>query len=128
MKQNLANGFKNTTHISQNKQVSHRSKVTKYLLALLCNFFLVSFCTEDQNRQTATEALLHSVVLRLGALFVLMLTVGDWSDVLHVLVTFLGEAACLLPSQDLLRAVLKVNHLVHSQQFYQYIFIIYFCI
>lgn len=68
---------------------------------------------EDQNRQTGSEALLHSVVLRLGALLVLMLTVGDWSDVLHILIAFLGEAACLLPSQDLLRATLKVcvNHL-----------------
>lgn len=59
---------------------------------------------------------MHTVVLRLGALLVLMLTVGDWSDVLHVLITFLGEAVCLLPSQDLLQAVLKVcvNHLFHS--------------
>lgn len=117
-----------TTHISENKQVSHRSKVTKCPLTLLCHFFLVSFCTEDQNRQTGTEALLHTVVLRLGALLVLMLTVGDWSDVLHILVSFLGEAVCLLPSQDLLRAVLKVIHLVHSQWFFQYFCIIYFCI
>lgn len=72
-----------------------------------CVTFILS-CTEDQNRQTGTEALLHSVVLRLGALLVLMLTIGDWSDVFHVLITFLGEAVCLLPSQDLLQAVLKV--------------------
>lgn len=89
---------------------------TKYLFVLLCHVF-VSFCTEDQNRQTGSQALSHTVVLRLGALLVLMLTVGDWSDVLHVLIAFLGEAACLLPSQDLLQAVLKVcvNHLFHSQ-------------
>lgn len=37
-----------------------------------------------------------------------MLTVGDWSDVIHVLITFLGEAVCLLPSHDLLEAVLQV--------------------
>lgn len=66
------------------------------------------FCTEDQNRQAVTEAQLHSVVLRLGALLVLMLTVGHWADVLHVLMAFLGEAVCLLPSQDLLRAAMKV--------------------
>lgn len=39
-----------------------------------------------------------------------MLTVGDWSDVLHVLITFLGEAVCLLPSQDLVEAVLEVRN------------------
>lgn len=37
-----------------------------------------------------------------------MVTAGDWSDVLQVLITFLGEAVCLLPSQDLLEAVLVV--------------------
>lgn len=68
----------------------------------------VLFYAEDQNRQTGTDAQLHSVVLRLGALLVLMLTVGNWSDVFHVLIAFLGEATCLLPSQDLLQAVLKV--------------------
>lgn len=68
----------------------------------------VLFYAEDQNRQTGTEAQLHIVVLRLGALLVLMLTVGNWSDVFHVLIAFLGEATCLLPSRDLLQAVLKV--------------------
>lgn len=66
-----------------------------------------SCCTEDQNRQTGTEALFHTVVLRLGGILVLMLTMGGWSDVLHVLMAFLGEAVCLLPCQDLLQAVLK---------------------
>lgn len=66
------------------------------------------FRTEDQNRQAVNQAQLHSVVLRLGALLVLMLTVGHWADVLHVLMAFLGEAVCLLPSQDLLEAAVKV--------------------
>lgn len=73
---------------------------------------MTSFCgffsAEDQNRQAVTEAQLHSVVLRLGSMLVLMLTVGHWADVLHVLMAFVGEAVCLLPSQDLLRAAMKV--------------------
>ncbi|XP_041801566.1 transmembrane protein 82-like [Chelmon rostratus] len=72
----------------------------------LCYTMLLVYMQEHQNRQTGTEALLHTAVLRLGALLVLMLTVGDWSDVLQVLITFLGEAVCLLPSQDLLQAEL----------------------
>ncbi|XP_023269970.1 transmembrane protein 82-like [Seriola lalandi dorsalis] len=72
----------------------------------LCYTMLVVYIQADQHRQASAEGLLHTVVLRLGALLVLMLTVGEWSDVLHVLITFLGEAACLLPSQDLLQAVL----------------------
>lgn len=35
---------------------------------------------------------------------VLMLTVGRWADVLHILMCFLGEASCLLPTMDLLNA------------------------
>ncbi|XP_058486945.1 transmembrane protein 82-like [Solea solea] len=73
----------------------------------LCYTMLVAYIQENQNRQTGAEALVHTAVLRLGAVLVLMLTVGDWSDVLHVLIAFLGEAACLLPSRDLLQAVLK---------------------
>ncbi|XP_034441999.1 transmembrane protein 82-like isoform X1 [Hippoglossus hippoglossus] len=71
----------------------------------LCYTMLVIYIQADQNRQTGAQALWHTAVLRLGALLVLMLTVGDWSDVLHILISFLGEAACLLPSQDLLQAV-----------------------
>ncbi|XP_040058926.1 transmembrane protein 82 [Gasterosteus aculeatus] len=73
----------------------------------LCYTLLVVYIQEDQRRQTGTEAMLHTVVLRLGALLVLMLTMGNWSDVLHVLFSFLGEAVCLLPSQDLLKAALQ---------------------
>ncbi|XP_037304165.2 transmembrane protein 82-like [Pungitius pungitius] len=73
----------------------------------LCYTMLVVYIQADQQRQTGAEALLHTVVLRLGALLVLMLTVGHWSDVLHVLFSFLGEAVCLLPSQDLLKAALQ---------------------
>lgn len=35
---------------------------------------------------------------------VLMLTVGRWADVLHILMCFLGEAGCLIPTKDLLDA------------------------
>ncbi len=109
-----------TQLVWENKLVWLHSKVSyiavgtipfRVIVKLFC-----SFCTEDQNRQTGTGAILHTVVLRLGALLVLMLTVGDWSDVLHILITFLGEAVCLLPSQDLLKAALKVcvNQLLHS--------------
>ncbi|AWP02815.1 putative transmembrane protein 82-like [Scophthalmus maximus] len=73
----------------------------------LCYTMLVVYIQEDQNRQIGAEGLFHTAVLRQGALLVLMLTVGDWSDVLQVLITFLGEAACLLPSQDLLQDMLK---------------------
>ncbi|XP_019957241.2 transmembrane protein 82-like [Paralichthys olivaceus] len=85
--------------------LSQKDSLKLWTPLTLCYTMLVVYIQEDQNRQTGAEALWHTAVLRLGALLVLMLTVGDWSDVLHVLISFLGEAACLLPSQDLLQAV-----------------------
>ncbi|CAL8337076.1 unnamed protein product [Lota lota] len=73
----------------------------------LCYAMLVAYIQEERQRQAGLEVLLRSVVLRLGSLIVLMLTVGHWSDVFQVLITFLGEAVCLLSSQDLIVALLK---------------------
>ncbi|KAM9859335.1 transmembrane protein 82-like [Aulostomus maculatus] len=88
--------------------LSQKDALKFWIPLTLCYTMLVVYIQEDQQRKTAAEALFHSVVLRLGALLVLMLTVGNWCDVLHVLITFLGEAVCLLPSQDLLQAALKL--------------------
>lgn len=59
---------------------------------------------EDQHRLPSSKAVLNTVVVRLGGLMVLMLTVGRWADVLHILMCFLGEASCLIPTMDLLDA------------------------
>ncbi|XP_029007198.1 transmembrane protein 82-like [Betta splendens] len=75
----------------------------------LCYTAVVVYSPEDQHQQSGTDTLLQTAFQRLGALLVLMLTVGDWSDFFQVFITFLGEAVCLLPSQDLLEAVLEDN-------------------
>lgn len=59
---------------------------------------------EEQHRLPGSQAVLNTVVVRLGGLMVLMLTVGRWADVLHILMCFLGEASCLIPTKDLLDA------------------------
>lgn len=59
---------------------------------------------EEQHRLPGSQAVLNTVVVRLGGLTVLMLTVGRWADVLHILICFLGEACCLIPTMDLLDA------------------------
>ncbi|KAM8867965.1 transmembrane protein 82-like [Synchiropus picturatus] len=83
----------------------------------LCYTLLLVYIQEGQRGQTPAEALLHNVLLRLGALLVLMLTVGHWSDVLHVLLAVLGEAVCLLPSNDLLQiAFQKECEDIHLQK------------
>lgn len=70
-----------------------------------------SECAEEQHRLPSGQAVLNTVVVRLGGLTVLMLTVGRWADVLHILICFLGEASCLLPTMDLLDAASsQVSH------------------
>ncbi|XP_066529331.1 transmembrane protein 82 [Hoplias malabaricus] len=68
----------------------------------ICYTLLIIYMHDEQHRQPERQALLNTVVVRLGGLLVLMLTVGRWADVLHILVCFIGEATCLLPAQDLL--------------------------
>lgn len=64
---------------------------------------MLFFCSaEEQHSQPSSQVVLNTVVVRLGGLTVLMLTVGHWADVLHILMCFLGEASCLIPNRDLL--------------------------
>ncbi|XP_071331435.1 transmembrane protein 82 [Trachinotus anak] len=70
----------------------------------ICYTLLVVYMQEDQHRLPGSQAVLNAVVVRLGGLMVLMLTVGRWADVLHILMCFLGEASCLIPNKDLLDA------------------------
>ncbi|XP_006785416.1 transmembrane protein 82 [Neolamprologus brichardi] len=70
----------------------------------ICYTLLVVYMQEEQHRLPSGQAVFNAVVVRLGGLMVLMLTVGRWADVFHILICFLGEASCLLPTKDLLDA------------------------
>ncbi|XP_027880368.1 transmembrane protein 82 isoform X3 [Xiphophorus couchianus] len=70
----------------------------------ICYTLLVVYMQEEQHRLPSSQAVLNAVVVRLGGLMVLMLTVGCWADVFHILICFLGEASCLIPNMDLLDA------------------------
>ncbi|XP_028854988.1 transmembrane protein 82-like isoform X2 [Denticeps clupeoides] len=61
--------------------------------------------TEEQQRLPVEQVMLQSVGLRLGGLLVLLLMVGHWADVAHILFTLLGEVVCLLSSHDLVRTL-----------------------
>uniref|UniRef100_A0A8C7ICQ7 Uncharacterized protein n=1 Tax=Oncorhynchus kisutch TaxID=8019 RepID=A0A8C7ICQ7_ONCKI len=52
----------------------------------LRKLMIIIFYSEEQHHQ----------------LMVLMLIVGRWADVVHIILCFLGEASCLIPSRDLL--------------------------
>ncbi|XP_045931778.1 transmembrane protein 82-like isoform X1 [Micropterus dolomieu] len=67
----------------------------------LCYAILVVYIQGSESAHGHTGPVAHCSSAT-GSL--LMLTVGNWSDVLHILISFLGEAVCLLPSLDLLQA------------------------
>ncbi|XP_037540268.1 transmembrane protein 82 [Nematolebias whitei] len=70
----------------------------------ICYTLLVVYMQEEQHCLPSSQAVFNAVMVRLGGLMVLMLTVGRWADVLHILMCFLGEAGCLIPANDLLDA------------------------
>ncbi|XP_028303196.1 transmembrane protein 82-like [Gouania willdenowi] len=87
--------------------LSQRDALKLWTPLTLCYSMLLFYMREEQSRQTAAEFLLHTVVMRLGGLLVLMLLLGHWSDIFDILIAFIGEAVCLLPSGDLLQATVK---------------------
>lgn len=59
---------------------------------------------EESRQSTGRGLVLRTVVVRMGGLFILLLTVGRWTDILHVFVSLLGELWCLLLSGILLES------------------------
>ncbi|KAG5275086.1 hypothetical protein AALO_G00143410 [Alosa alosa] len=70
----------------------------------LCYILLLLRVLEDQQSSPGGQAMLRSAGLRVVTLFVWLLMVGNFTDVLQVLFCFLGESVCLLPSLGLLRS------------------------
>uniref|UniRef100_A0A672GRL1 Transmembrane protein 82 n=1 Tax=Salarias fasciatus TaxID=181472 RepID=A0A672GRL1_SALFA len=75
-----------------NQQFLSASEALRFWTPLtICYTLLVVYMQEEQHRMPGSQAVFNSVVVRLGGLMVLMLTVGRWADVLHILMCFLGE-------------------------------------
>ncbi|XP_071623318.1 transmembrane protein 82 isoform X1 [Heliangelus exortis] len=65
----------------------------------ICYTLLVIYMQEGPG-----QSIYQTVLVRMGGLFILLLTVGQWADVLHVLVSLLGEFWCLLQAGALLES------------------------
>ncbi|XP_071305476.1 transmembrane protein 82 isoform X1 [Agelaius tricolor] len=70
----------------------------------ICYTLLVVYMQEESRQSTGRGAAFRTVVMRMGGLFILLLTVGRWTDILHVFVSLLGELWCLLHSGVLLES------------------------
>ncbi|NXJ99009.1 TMM82 protein, partial [Corythaixoides concolor] len=70
----------------------------------ICYALLVVYMQEEPRASAGGRAVYQTALVRLGGLFILLLTVGRWSDVLHVFVSLLGEFWCLLRARAMLEA------------------------
>ncbi|XP_056364223.1 uncharacterized protein LOC130261728 isoform X2 [Oenanthe melanoleuca] len=70
----------------------------------ICYTLLVVYMQEESRQSAGRGLVFRTVLVRMGGLFILLLTVGRWTDILHVLVSLLGELWCLLRSGVLLES------------------------
>ncbi|XP_054078346.1 transmembrane protein 82 isoform X1 [Rissa tridactyla] len=70
----------------------------------ICYTLLVVYMQEESRQSAGGRAVYQTVLVRMGGLFILLLTVGRWTDVFHVLISLLGELWCLLRAGVMLEA------------------------
>ncbi|NXC43325.1 TMM82 protein, partial [Penelope pileata] len=70
----------------------------------ICYTLLVVYMQEEQRQSAGGRAAFQTVLVRMGGLFILLLTVGRWTDILHIFLSLLGELWCLLRAGVLLAA------------------------
>ncbi|MGH0132420.1 UNVERIFIED_CONTAM: hypothetical protein FKN15_049808 [Acipenser sinensis] len=86
-----------------NKDFLSTSEAMRFWTPLtICYTLLVIYMQEEQQQNPSEQMALQTVFVRMGGLLILMLTVGKWLDVLHILVSLLGEVWCLLRTRAML--------------------------
>ncbi|XP_078095135.1 transmembrane protein 82 [Mustelus asterias] len=81
----------------------------------ICYTLLVIYMQEEQKQNPSEQSIYQTVGVRMGGLLILTLTVGTWADVLHVLLSLVGEMLCLLQAGTMIKACRQqdsseVNH------------------
>ncbi|XP_063798150.1 transmembrane protein 82 [Pseudophryne corroboree] len=61
----------------------------------ICYTLLVIYMQEEQNQKPTEQMAYQTVFVRMGGLLILMMTVGRWSDILHIFISLVGELWCL---------------------------------
>ncbi|XP_075394465.1 transmembrane protein 82 [Tenrec ecaudatus] len=69
----------------------------------ICYTLLVIYMQEEQRQHPGMQGQVQTVLVRMGGLFVLLLTVGRWLDLLGILASLLGELWCLAGTLSLLQ-------------------------
>ncbi|XP_045630665.1 transmembrane protein 82 isoform X2 [Ursus americanus] len=69
---------------------------------VICYALLVIYMQEEQRQHPDLQSHVQTLLVRMGGLFVLLLTVGSWLDLLGVVLSLLGELWCLAGTRTLL--------------------------
>ncbi|XP_072442677.1 transmembrane protein 82 isoform X1 [Chiloscyllium punctatum] len=62
----------------------------------ICYTLLIIYMQEEQKQNPTEQTVYQTVGVRMGGLLILTLTIGKWMDVLHVILSLIGELLCLL--------------------------------
>ncbi|XP_053307841.1 transmembrane protein 82 [Spea bombifrons] len=62
----------------------------------ICYTLLVIYMQEEQHQNPTEQMAFQTVFVRMGGLLILMMTVGRWSDILHIIISLVGEIWCLI--------------------------------
>ncbi|XP_044138414.1 transmembrane protein 82 [Bufo gargarizans] len=62
----------------------------------ICYTLLVIYMQEEQHQNPTEQMAYQTVFVRMGGLLILMMTVGRWSDILHIFISLVGELWCLV--------------------------------
>ncbi|ETE66131.1 Solute carrier family 25 member 35, partial [Ophiophagus hannah] len=77
-----------------------------WLLQLTC-FLPSAWLTEEQHHNPNQQMAFQTAFVRMGGLLVLLMTVGQWRDILNILISLAGEIWCLMRSGSMLEACRK---------------------
>ncbi|XP_057289008.1 transmembrane protein 82 isoform X2 [Pezoporus wallicus] len=81
----------------------------------ICYTLLIIYMQEEPQQSSGRRPVLQTVLVRMGGLFILLLTVGHWVDIFHVLISLLGELWCLLHARVMLEACWRQDFTQHSR-------------
>ncbi|KAJ1142202.1 hypothetical protein NDU88_008529 [Pleurodeles waltl] len=80
-----------------NKDFLTTSEAVRFWTPLtICYTLLVIYMQEEQQQNPSDQMVYQTVCVRMGGLLILMLTVGRWSDILHIFISLVAELWCLI--------------------------------
>ncbi|XP_045751470.2 transmembrane protein 82 isoform X4 [Mirounga angustirostris] len=86
-----------------NRDFPTTSDAVRFWMPLvICYALLVIYMQEEQRQHPGLQSQVQTLLVRMGGLFVLLLTVGCWLDLPGLLLSLLGELWCLARSRTLL--------------------------